>query len=447
MSKSWAEEELQGIDLGDERLNKRSVKLLETLGEKPTASIPHACNGWGETQAAYRFFAQEDIGWEDILSPHFECTHERMEAHPVVLCIQDTTELDFKGQDIEGLGTLSYAAQRGMYLHPTYAVTPERLPLGVLDAWMWVRDGKGKLSRSLPTGAKESCRWVDGYARLAEQADKLPRTRLVYVADREGDFIDLMAKAQAMGTPVDWLIRAAQNRKVPGEQDKLWDGFDPEQVLGEISFTLQTRKKQPAREVRQRISARRCAIHAGQGETIDVTAVEALEVEVPDGVAPITWRLLTNRTADTLEAAIELINWYRCRWEVEMFFDILKNGCKVEALQLSTIERLELALALFMVIAWRIQMLMRLGRTCPDMDCETVFATEEWRAAYIVARKPIPKDPPPLNAVIRLIAGFGGFLGRKGDGEPGSKTLWIGLQRVMDFAAGIRAYQAGDNCV
>jgi hypothetical protein len=149
----------------------------------------------------------------------------------------------------------------------------------------------------------------------------------------------------------------------------------------------------------------------------------------------------------TLEASVELIDWYRCRWEVEIFFDVLKNGCKVEALQLSSIERLELALALFMIIAWRVQMLMRLGRTCPEMDCEVMFERDEWQAAYIVARKPIPKQPPSLNTVVRLIASFGGFLGRKGDGEPGVKTIWTGLQRVMDFAAGIRAYKAGEICV
>lgn len=447
MGKNWAEEELSDIALGDARLNKRSVKLLTTLGEKPTASIPHACNGWGETQAAYRFLAHKDIAWEDLLSPHFNCTQQRMRPHPVVLCIQDTTELDYNGQEIHGLGTLSYAAQRGMYLHPTYIVTPERLPLGVLDAWMWVRDDKKEASRSLPAGAKESCRWVEGYRRLAEQAAGLPDTRLVYVADREGDFIDLMAQAQAMDTPVDWLIRSIHNRKVVGEQDKLWDGFGAEHVLGEIRFTLPARKKQAAREVLQQISVKRCAIGCGKGKSITVTALQAREIEAPEGVTPVQWRLLTNRSAGTLDAANELIDWYRARWEIEMFFDILKNGCKIEALQLSTIERLELALALFMIIAWRIQMLMRLGRTCPEMECEVVFEPEEWRAAFIVARKPIPKEPPPLNAVIRLIASFGGFLGRKGDGEPGAKTLWIGLQRVMDFAAGIRAYQADERCV
>jgi len=239
MSQEWAAQKLAGIDLGDARLSKRSVTLLDRLADKPTASIPHACNGWAETQAAYRFLAQEDIGWEHILMPHFGCTRQRMQGRPVVLCIQDTTELDFNGQQTEGLGTLSFPAQRGMYLHPTYAVSPEREPLGVLDAWMWVRDASKKVSRCLPAGAKESCRWLEGYARLAEQASLLPETRLVYVADRESDFLDWMVRASALGTPVDWLIRSAYNRKLAGQQEKLWDGFAQAHLLGELRFICQ----------------------------------------------------------------------------------------------------------------------------------------------------------------------------------------------------------------
>jgi transposase Tn5 family protein len=121
---------------------------------------------------------------------------------------------------------------------------------------------------------------------------------------------------------------------------------------------------------------------------------------------------------------------------------VLKTGCRVEALPLSYIERVECALAFYLIIAWRVQWLMRLGRTCPDLDCEIAFASEEWQAAYRVARKTLPVTPPRLNEVIRLIASFGGFLGRKHAGEPGAKSLWIGLQRVMDFAEGIRAARA-----
>ncbi len=109
-----------------------------------------------------------------------------------------------------------------------------------------------------------------------------------------------------------------------------------------------------------------------------------------------------------------------------------------EALQLSTVDRVERALAIFMVVAWRIAHLMRLGRSCPDLDAELLFDREEWQAAYLLMKKPLPRQAPRLNEVVRLVAMVGGFLGRKGDGEPGVKTIWQGLQRVVDCAQGIR---------
>lgn len=118
---------------------------------------------------------------------------------------------------------------------------------------------------------------------------------------------------------------------------------------------------------------------------------------------------------DLFVIVVSVIGWDRCRWEIEMFFNILKNGCQVEALQLAAMPRIELALSLFMIVAWRIGFLMRLGRSCPDIDCEIVFDREEWQAAWLVARKPLPPEPPKLNEVIRVIASFGGFLGRKGE--------------------------------
>lgn len=141
---TWAREEFSGAELGDARLNKRLIKLAARFADKPTASIPGACSDWAETQAFYRFFDQANgdkrgLGWQDILAPHIAQTEARMRQHPVILCLQDTTELDFNGQDITGLGPLSYEAQRGMYLHPTYAVTPAQEPMGVTDAWMWAR--------------------------------------------------------------------------------------------------------------------------------------------------------------------------------------------------------------------------------------------------------------------------------------------------------------------
>lgn len=89
-----------------------------------------------------------------------------------------------------------------------------------------------------------------------------------------------------------------------------------------------------------------------------------------------------------------------------------------------------------MVVPWRLARMMRLGRIHPDLDAALLFSSEEWQAAYILAKKPVPQHPPCARDVICRIAGLGGFLGRKGDGEPGVKTLWLGWQRVRDFVEG-----------
>jgi IS4 transposase len=446
----WAAEEFGTVDFGDKRRNKRLIKVAEQFGKQPMASIPAACGGWGDTAAAYRLFGNDHCDWRQIIESHAQCSMQRMAGRPVVLCLQDTTELDFNGQDIKGMGPLSYEAQRGMYLHPTYAVSPEREPLGVLDAWMWAREFKDETGQR--KGMNESVRWIEGYERLAERAAEIPETRLVQVGDRESDFLALMQRAQALGWPVDLLVRVQHNRVLPDVTQRLWEEVDASEVLGEIGFTLGARDGHKARPVRQEIRLKRVKIKLGHDEdcALWMTCLVAREINPPKGEDPVCWRLLTNREATSLEQAIELIEWYRARWEIEMFFHVLKNGCKVEALQLSSVPRIERALALFMVVSWRIARLMRLGRTCPDLPAALMFDTEEIQAAYVLNKKPMPKIEPSLNTMIRMIAMLGGFLARKGDGEPGVKTIWLGLQRATDFASGLRYMrdaQAQPSCV
>jgi hypothetical protein len=442
VTERWTEREFAGLDLGDGRLNKRAKILMERLAADPTASIPMACHSWGETIAAYRFLGNPDVEWRDMMAPHWERTQQRMRARSVVLCLTDTSELDFNGQETEGLGPLNYEARRGMYVHPTLAVTPERESLGVLDAWMWAREMRDK--DGVRHGQKESTRWIEGYERVAEMAPDMPETRLVYVADREADLVAMMARAQELGTPADWLVRAKHNRCLPeGDGEKLWAYATAGEALGEITFTLPARGDQKSRKVRQQLWAREVKIATGKSGTVTATCVIAREIGTPKGVKPVEWRLLTNRKAEALADVIELIDWYRARWEIETYFHVLKNGCKVEALQLSGIDRIERALALFMVVAWRVTYLMRIGRTCPDLDAALFFEADEIRGAYLLTKKPTPAMPPRLNEVLRLIAQLGGFLGRKSDGEPGVKTIWQGLQRVMTAAETLAALRDG----
>jgi hypothetical protein len=206
-----------------------------------------------------------------------------------------------------------------------------------------------------------------------------------------------------------------------------------------------------ARTVKQEIRMQRLSLSDGKKKEkgdgkekgkekgqIEVTCLVASEINAPAGTQPVVWRLLTNRAATTLQEACELIDWYCARWEIEMFFSVLKVGLQVENLQLGDTKKLQTALALYMVIAWRINRLMRLGRTLPDLPADLLFEADEWRAAFILNKKPPPKAVPMANTVIRLIAQLGGFLGRKGDGEPGAKTLWLGMRDVAVFVQGTR---------
>jgi hypothetical protein len=445
--------ELDTIALGDQRLNRRARRLLATLGDKPTVSIPAACGGWDETRAAYRLFNQAAVTPERVLSPHFACTEERLRAHPRVLCIQDTTELDYTTQkdNIAGLGPLNYESRWGLYLHPTLAVTPERVPLGLLDAYTWTRE-PGSLGEAKPPSRpledKESVRWVDGFAHVNALAEQLTDTRLTYIADREGDLYDLFVEAPCPEQGADWLVRVQHADRHLVDGRTLRQALDAAPVLAQISFERPPAKGRPARTVHQQLKAVRVTLKppARPDRTlaeVTVTALLATEPNPPAGEDPLDWLLLTNLPVDTPEQACEKLAWYLCRWQVEVYFKVLKSGCRVEQLQLETRERLEPALAFYMIIAWRVLYLTMLGRECPEMPCDTVFADEEWQAVYLVTqRKPPPDTPPSLDTMVRMVASLGGFLNRKADGFPGPKTLWIGLQRIPDFVLALDAQRS-----
>jgi hypothetical protein len=443
--------ELETIKLGDARLNRRAQRVLGPLGDKPTASIPTACGGWRETRAAYRLFDRAKVTAEQVLAPHTACTIERLREYPRVLCIQDTSELDYTGKtDIEGLGPLNYESRRGLYLHPTLAVTPERLCLGVLAAYRWAREpgslGQGK-DPTRPLEEKESVRWVDGYQQVNELAESLSDTRLTYIADREGDIYDLFVEAPCPESAADWLVRGQYDRALV-EGGTLRQRLAEAPVLARISFDQPGGKGRTARPVHQELKVVRVTLNAParpdrQLPDVEVTAILATEPHPPAGEEPVEWLLLTNLVVETPEQAIEKLQWYLCRWQIEIFFRILKSGCRVEELQLEKLQRLEPALAFYMIIAWRVLFLTMLGRECPEMPCDVVFDEAEWQAVYLVTqRQPPPDTPPSLDSMVRMIATLGGFLDRKCDGFPGPQTLWIGLQRAADFVLALEAQRS-----
>jgi len=454
---NWVVEETKSASFGDNRLNRRYGSLLDSFSSAPNKSIPGSCKSWSETIAAYRFFNHENITSSGILNPHREATLERIKNEKIVLIPQDTTEIDFTGRKpISGMGYLSQENSHGFYLHPSIAVTPERLSLGVIDMQIWTREklGSRKQRKHKPIEEKETYCWLKGYESANAIALAAPETVVVSVADREGDIYEILEKMPSESNKAYWLVRAQHNRSLLDEEGKelelrLRESVAVSQSIGEIEFKLPkgkiynrnagTRKPREERVVRQEIKT--CTVYIRPPRrkekklaSIAINVVYCREINPPNNEDKIEWFLLTSFPINNADTAVEIVKWYLCRWQIELFFKILKSGCAVEELQFDTLKATSNCIALYLIVAWRVLFLTMLGRNCPDMDCSTVFEESEWQSVYaIVTKKAPPKIPPNLNDIILMIAKLGGFLGRKSDGYPGSKVMWIGMQRMKDF--------------
>lgn len=456
--KDWVVEEIATADIGDERLNNRLGILLDRLGEKPTLSIPAACNGWSETLAAYRFFDNDSVTLESVLKPHRDAAINRMAEHKVILLIQDTTELDYTGKkERKGLGILTYDHKLGLLLHPTIAITPERLCLGVVDAKIWSRDLEDKGAKAYrkekPVEDKESKKWLDGYRVANEIARAVPDSMIINICDREGDVYEYFLEAANEETRAQWIVRACQDRGVVGELDerdsRLWACAESAPILGTIEFTLPASHPRKEKKVTQTLRARRLRLRPPfrKGKKLPILEINVVlvkEENPPDGCEPIEWLLLSSLPANTLEEAAKIVEYYLCRWQIEIYNRVLKSGCQIEELQLETTDRLKPCLALYMIIAWRVMYLLMLGRQCPQLPCDALFEESEWKSVYMIVKKqPPPQQPPALSEMVAIIATLGGYINRNKDGPPGPKAMWIGLQRMHDFAIAWKNFGPG----
>jgi hypothetical protein len=319
----------------------------------------------------------------------------------------------------------------------------EGTPLGLLDVQCWARDpkdfGKKKLRHELPINEKESYKWLHSYQKVAEAQKKCPQTTFVSVADREADIYELFKLALEESKGPKLVVRAVQNRCLTNEQGHIWDRMEKEPVAGIQQIHVPRRRSRAARVAELEVRFARLTLKAPQrkqelGE-LGVWAVSAREQRPLEAIEPIEWMLLTTCEVDSFEQAIEVLAWYTRRWGIEVYHRTLKSGCKIEERQLGAADRIEACLAIDMVVAWRIFHLTKLGREIPDVPCTVFFEEAEWKAlvAYITQNPVPPAHPPTLREATRMVAGLGGFLGRKCDGEPGTKSLWLGLQRLDDM--------------
>lgn len=445
-SGDWALQEWGAAPLGDARLVQRLVTLGRDRYAMPQGSIPQTCGSRAKTKAAYRFFDNERVTLQNLIAPHIEATTRRIANEKLVLAIQDTTSLNYSTHPAtENLGPIgsSQTGIVGLMLHGTLAVNTEGTPLGLLNAQCWARDpeefGKKAKRHTLPIEAKESNKWLTSFRAATAVATACPDTTIVSVGDREADIYELFALAMKTPKAPLLLVRARHNRTLGDEQGRLSDYLIgcPEAGVQEIS--VPRRGSRAARTARLSVSYGAITLVPPKQKpdepSIPIWVVLADELEPLEGVEPLSWVLLTTVPTESFEAACERLRWYTLRWTIEVFHRTLKSGCKIENRQLGSANRLEACLAIDLVVAWRIHHLTKLGRETPDVPCSVYFEEAQWKAlSAFVTKNPVPpQEPPTLRNAIRMVATLGGFLGRKGDGEPGSQTLWLGLQRLDDI--------------
>jgi len=449
---AWINDELATLDLNDLRLDRRARLILGRFARKPSLSIPAACDGQeAEREAAYRFFANDKVDDYEILRAHRHATMQRIAVSPVVLLAQDTTEFDFTrpNEVVDGAGPLNFESRIGFHTHAQVAFTPERLCLGTIDANTWGRDPDDKRMQKhaqVPIQAKESHRWVLGYERACEVAAQVPNTQVISVGDAENDIYECFSAAVASehARRADWIIRACQLDRclAPNEEHhQLMQALHVRRALGTFQMEITKKEGRSARIATMEVRSATVTLHrprrpADQPRLPEVkfNVVWVHEIKAPVGEKPVEWVLLTSLPVDTFEQACLVTDYYACRWQIEIYFKVLKSGCRVEKLQLETAERIRACLAMYMIVAWRVLYATMLGRECPELSCEIIFSEAEWKSVWTVQKQePLPKQVPSLGVFLKLVGELGGHPGKRWDGPLGPKRLWIGLQRTTDF--------------
>lgn len=442
----WAEEEFGNVKLGDERLTKRLVTIARDFYARPQAAVPQACLTRANTKAVYRFFDHPATDMDTLLSQHNAATVNRCKAESVVLAVQDTTTLNYSAHpataDIGPIGSTKNGPI-GLLVHDTMAFNTDGTPLGLLDVQSWARNpdefGKKHKRHNLPIEQKESIKWLRSYEKVARAQRECPDTVFVSIGDREADIYELFAMATKAEASPELLVRAERDRALADGQGHLWEHLATMDVAGIQQISISRQNNRPTRIAN--LEVRFAEVHLNppkrqkQLRTVRIQAVLAKEIEAPANIVPLEWMLLTTCPVLDFDQAVEKLGWYAKRWGIEVYHRTLKSGCKIEQRQLGAADRIEACLAIDMVVAWRILHLTKLGRETPDVPCTVFFEEAEWKAlsAYINKDPVPPAEPPSLRDAIRMVASLGGFLGRKCDGQPGAKSLWLGLQRLDDI--------------
>lgn len=447
-TRKWAEVNFGAAQLGDRRRTRRLVQAAAQIAEHPEKAFTQTFD-WNELRGFYGLCNQETATLEAIQRPHWEQTRRAMGQHRLVLILHDTSELDYTHHPaLRGAGPIGDGNGNGFLQHNSLAVLPKpRQVLGL--AYQQLRTRKPVTKESTFQRRKrkrESELWLNGIGALGPS----PETCCwVDVCDRGCDFYEAMSASVQDGHH--YLIRAYQDRAVFASAT-----LDQPVHLIQYARTLASVGRDqvdiPGRGGRLARTAEVCMAAApvwvpapaGTAKRQSQPVLSAYVIRIwepapaPGIEEPLEWILLCSLPTRTSEEIKERRDWYCCRWMVEVFHDIEKNGCSEEDRRFETAERMEACLAILSVVAVRVFQLRCALANIPDEPAPQVATPTE---IQLVRRLTRHKDRRfTVRDFVRGVAKLGGFLGRKRDGQPGVRALWRGYQRLQDMVQGVQLH-------
>ena len=444
LSRGWAQEEMDGVHLGDERLNRSVGALLEARWKRPQNSFWRSFDSPAQAKAACRLVENRrcQISFQSLLAPHTLQTARRMAAETVVLLAQDTTTLSYNSlQQTQGLGPVGEKPSRGLFLHTLQTFRLDGIPLGSAWAETWARPPQSDTAKRNEQSfdEKESGRWIRALQAASERARQMPQTQLIVCSDRESDIYELYDQKLAAPQNVHLLVRGQHDRCLK-DGHRLLESLQAQPPGGTLQVKVPRRQGRPERWATLQLSW--CEVELKPPAValkkswplLKISAILAREAGAPAGAEPIQWLLLSTWPVGTLKMARRLVRWYALRWGIECWHKVLKVVCGVERRQMKSAQALERALALDMIIASRVLLLSRLGKEHPDLPATVAYSPEEL-AVLEVKKKETGKfcESPQLTVLQAniLTAMLVGFWGRTSDGHPGAQVLAEGLRALQ----------------
>ena len=412
---SWADNEFGGAPLGDLRLGKRLVKSAAAMSLFPAASFFKAARKkMAKVTGYYRMIdqpADSPVTPENILVPHRGRTLRRMQHAKTVLCIQDGSDLNFDAYGAcQGLGlngkNQGSKGTPGLHMHAMLVLDGNGVPLGMPRVEFGPQEknaGDGEIG-----APRKTRRWVRVLEECSAFAAQLDGVRPLSIMDREADAFEIFDERRRLGN-VDILVRATHVRCLGRGQAELFDMIKDEPARGSIKIKVgrssghradgsqESRTERPARiapaTLRWRTATlppariapatlrwRTATLPPARAATnrvppVTVNIVHLCEETPPDdGGKPLEWFLLTTLPVKIFKQAVQIVEFYLQRWLIEGFFNILKSGGKVEQLSHHSADRIERAVYIKAVIAWRLAAMTMLGRGTPELDASVLFS-------------------------------------------------------------------------